>query len=94
MIRFGIIGGGGISDTHARAVSEVENAQVVAFYGANADKVTQLSSRYGGACYTSFDEFLNHKPMDAVSSVVLPGFMLRRNRLRRTWAARTSRETD
>ena len=66
MIRFGIIGGGGISDTHARAVSEVENAQVVAFYGANADKVVQLGSRYGGVCYSSFDEFLNHKPMDAV----------------------------
>ena len=66
MIQFGIIGGGGISDTHARAVSEVENAQVVAFYGANADKITQLSSHYGGAWYTNFDEFLNHKPMDAV----------------------------
>jgi len=66
MIQFGIIGGGGISDTHARAVREVENAQVVAFYGANADKVAELSSRYGGVCYSSFDEFLNHKPMDAV----------------------------
>jgi UDP-N-acetyl-2-amino-2-deoxyglucuronate dehydrogenase len=66
MIHFGIIGGGGISETHARAASEVENAQAVAFYGANADKVTQLSSRYGGARYLVFEEFLNHKPMDAV----------------------------
>jgi predicted dehydrogenase len=66
MFHFGIIGGGGISDTHARAVTELQNAQVVAFFGANASKVTELSSKYGGECYLDFERFLNHQPMDAV----------------------------
>ena len=66
MMNFGIIGGGGISETHARAVSEVDGAQVVAFCGANPQKVKELSSRYGGECYLNFEPFLNHQPMDAV----------------------------
>ena len=62
MIQFGIIGGGGISDTHARALTEVENAQVVAFYGANANKVAQLSSRYGGRAIPASTSFLITNP--------------------------------
>jgi len=66
MFHFGIIGGGGISDTHARAVTEIANAQAVAFFGTNAGKVAQLSSRYGGKSYPDLESFLSHKPMDAV----------------------------
>jgi UDP-N-acetyl-2-amino-2-deoxyglucuronate dehydrogenase len=66
MIHIGIIGGGGISDTHARAASEVDNVAVSAFFGANKDKVELLSAKYGGATYVDFDGFLNHKPLDAV----------------------------
>ena len=65
-MKFGIIGGGGISDTHARAVCEVENAEVVAFFGGNSEKVKQLSGKYGAKAYEDFDRFLNHQPMDAV----------------------------
>ncbi|HEV8370852.1 MAG TPA: Gfo/Idh/MocA family oxidoreductase [Pyrinomonadaceae bacterium] len=66
MFHIGIIGGGGISDTHARAAIEVDNAEVSAFVGANKDKVELLSQKYGGAAYVDFDSFLNHKPLDAV----------------------------
>jgi predicted dehydrogenase len=66
MIHIGIIGGGGISDTHARAVRQVEDARIVSFFGANPSKVEQLSETYGGVAYSDFEAFLNHEPMAAV----------------------------
>ena len=66
MINFGIIGGGGISETHARAVAETEGATVSAFLGENNEKVAQLGARYNAATFTDIDSFLNHTPLDAV----------------------------
>jgi predicted dehydrogenase len=66
MINFGIIGGGGISETHARAASEIEGVNVVAFCGANKEKVEALSSKYGGIPYADLPQFLTHEPLDAV----------------------------
>jgi UDP-N-acetyl-2-amino-2-deoxyglucuronate dehydrogenase len=66
MINFGIIGGGGISETHARAASEIEGVSVVAFCGANNEKVDALSQKYGGTAYRDLNQFLRHKPLDAV----------------------------
>lgn len=66
MINFGIIGGGGISETHARAASEIEGVKVVAFTGANREKVESLSNKYGGRAYADLPQFLTHEPMDAV----------------------------
>ena len=66
MFHIGIIGGGGISDTHARAATEIDNVATSAFVGANKDKVELLSKKYGGAAYVDFESFLNHKPLDAV----------------------------
>jgi UDP-N-acetyl-2-amino-2-deoxyglucuronate dehydrogenase len=66
MINIGFIGGGGISDTHARAASEVEGVAVSAFLGSNPDKVTKLVDKYGGTAYTSLESFLDHKALDAV----------------------------
>jgi UDP-N-acetyl-2-amino-2-deoxyglucuronate dehydrogenase len=65
-LNFGIIGGGGISDTHARAVTELEDAQVVAFYGDNPGKVANLGAKYDAPAFTDLSQFLNHRPMDAV----------------------------
>src|SRR6185369_4804520 len=66
MKHIGIIGGGGISDTHARAVREIDGVEIAAFYGDNYEKTAQLSQRYGGAVYPDFESFLNHRPMDFV----------------------------
>ena len=66
MIHIGIIGGGGISDTHARAVQEVDGAKVVAFVGTNREKVERLGQTYQGAAYKDLETFLTHKPMDVV----------------------------
>ena len=66
MKHIGIIGGGGISDTHARAARELEGVEIVTFYGDNFEKTAQLSERYGGAVYQDFESFLSHRPMDIV----------------------------
>jgi UDP-N-acetyl-2-amino-2-deoxyglucuronate dehydrogenase len=66
MVSVGLIGGGNISDTHARAVEAVAGAELAAIYGTNIDRVQRLSREYGGVAYADFDAFLAHRPMDMV----------------------------
>jgi UDP-N-acetyl-2-amino-2-deoxyglucuronate dehydrogenase len=66
-VRIGLIGGGNISETHARAASEIPGVSVAAVYGTNAEKVAGLSAQYGATPYADFDKFLSHKPMDLVA---------------------------
>ena len=65
-VSIGLIGGGNITDTHARAVRAVADAEVAAIYGTNPEKVQRLSKEHGGAAYTDLDSFLAHRPMDMV----------------------------
>src|SRR6516165_242776 len=65
-VSIGLIGGGNITDTHARAVRAVAGAEVAAIYGTNPEKVQRLSKEHGGAAYTDLDSFLAHRPMDMV----------------------------
>ena len=62
----GLIGGGNISDTHARAARAIPDVEISAIYGTNAEKVARLCSDYGGTGYQNFDAFLKHCPMDVV----------------------------
>ena len=66
MKHIGIIGGGAISDTHARAAREIDGVKVAAFYGDNYDKTAHLGDLYGGNVYRDFESFLNHRPLDLV----------------------------
>src|SRR5713226_681437 len=65
-IRAGLIGAGNISETHARALRAIPGAEVVAVYGANAQKVDRLCREHGGAAYHDFRAFLAHRPMEMV----------------------------
>jgi len=62
----GIIGGGNISETHARAAREIPGVELVAWYGQNQAKIRRLSELYGGTLYETFPSFLKQKPMDLV----------------------------
>ncbi len=66
MIQVGILGGGNISETHARAVQQTEDAEVAAVFGQNQEKAARLSKLYGGRVYESLQSFLDHQPMDMV----------------------------
>jgi len=51
MIQVGILGAGNISETHARAVQQIEGAEIVGVYGQNQEKAARLSQLYGGTLY-------------------------------------------
>src|SRR2546428_6664364 len=63
----GFIGGGNITETHARAARGVPGVEIAAIYGTNAEKVSRLSREHGGKPYSDFDQFLDHRPMDVVA---------------------------
>jgi len=67
VIHIGILGGGNISETHARAANEIEGVEIAAIYGRNQEKSARLSQLYGGTVYEDFEGFLEHRPMNMVA---------------------------
>ncbi len=65
-IHIGLIGGGNITETHARAARAIPGVEVSAIHGSNAEKITRLCHEYGGTPYQDFNAFLQHRPMDLV----------------------------
>ncbi len=63
----GLIGGGNISETHARAARAVPGVEIAAIYGTNPEKVRRISREYGGRPYSDFEQFLDHRPMNLVA---------------------------
>jgi UDP-N-acetyl-2-amino-2-deoxyglucuronate dehydrogenase len=66
MSYIGILGGGNISETHARAVRETPGNEIAAIYGPNQEKVARLGQLYGGKVYGDLQAFIEHQPMDMV----------------------------
>jgi UDP-N-acetyl-2-amino-2-deoxyglucuronate dehydrogenase len=62
----GLIGGGNITETHARAARAIPGARIVAICGTNAEKTSRLCHEHGAISYLDFNAFLNHRPMDLV----------------------------
>lgn len=65
-IHIGLIGGGNISETHARAARAIPGVEIAAVQGTNAEKIARICREHGGAPYHDFDSFLDHRPMDLV----------------------------
>ena len=63
----GLIGGGNISETHARAARAIPDVEIAAIFGTNAEKASHLCREYGGKPFCNFDEFLAHRPMELVA---------------------------
>ena len=63
----GLIGGGNISETHARATRAVTGVEIGAIFGTNSENVRRLCSEYGGTPYSDFEKFLTHRPMELVA---------------------------
>jgi len=62
----GLIGGGNITETHARAARGIPGVKISAINGTNAEKTARLCREHGGTPYQNFDAFLKHRPMDLV----------------------------
>src|SRR2546425_270815 len=65
-IHIGLIGGGNITQTHARAALAIPGVEIAAIYGTNSESVARLCSEHGGKPYLDFDAFLSHRPMNLV----------------------------
>ena len=70
MIRFAIIGAGGIARQHAEALSKLENTTITAVIDTNSEKAAALAGQYGGQVYGSLEDC--HKKADAVSILTPP----------------------
>ena len=66
ILHLGILGGGNISETHARAALDIEGVKIAAVWGQNAEKAGRLADLAGATSYQDLDAFLSHRPMDAV----------------------------
>lgn len=62
----GLIGGGNISETHARAARAIPGVEIAAVFGTNSEKVRRLCGEHGGKPYSDFAAFLAYHPMDLV----------------------------
>ncbi len=63
----GLIGGGNITETHARAARALPGVEIGAIHGTSAEKVGRLCREYGGRPYSELSQFLAHRPMDLVA---------------------------
>jgi len=66
-IRVGLIGGGNITGTHARAARAIAGLEIVAIYGTNTNRVESLCREHGGKPYQDLEAFLKHRPMEMVA---------------------------
>ena len=66
MLHAGFVGGGNITETHIRAALAIPEIRVAAICGTNEQKITALCQNYGGPAYTTFRDFLEHRPMELV----------------------------
>ncbi len=64
--RVGLIGGGNITETHARAARAIPGVEIAAICGTNSEKVHRLCRDHGGTPYLDLNAFLAHRPMDLV----------------------------
>jgi predicted dehydrogenase len=65
-MHIGLIGGGTITETHARAARAVSGVDIAAIYGTNAERIDRLCREHGGRPNRHFEAFLTHRPLDLV----------------------------
>jgi UDP-N-acetyl-2-amino-2-deoxyglucuronate dehydrogenase len=65
--KFGVIGTGMIGDFHARAIQSLANAELVGFYGTNAQKTAKLVEKYGSGSWHSLSKMLDSDDVEIVT---------------------------
>ena len=73
----GLIGGGNISETHARAALATPDVAISAIFGTNMQNVERLARDYGGKAFTDYNAFLAHKPIDLVMTTARAAVKIR-----------------
>jgi len=65
-VHIGILGGGNISRTHARAAQAIDGVEITAVCGQNVEKTRRLAADYASRAYQDLEAFLKHRPMEVV----------------------------
>jgi predicted dehydrogenase len=65
-LRIGLAGGGGITESHARA-ARAAGVEIAAVQGSNREKVDAICAQHGAQAFTDFDAFLACRPLDFVA---------------------------
>jgi predicted dehydrogenase len=73
-IRFGIIGCGGIANTHAEALLTIKGAKLIGICGGTPDEPKEFAAKYGIKSFNSTDELLESDEIDAVCICTPSGF--------------------
>lgn len=63
---FGLIGAGAIARSHARAISEIENAELKGVYSRTKSKADKIADQFSAIAYASLEELLQNKEIDIV----------------------------
>ncbi|MBA2713594.1 MAG: Gfo/Idh/MocA family oxidoreductase [Rubrobacteraceae bacterium] len=66
MLKFGILGCGVIGPHHARAISGLDGAELVATADVNPERAEKLAAEHGCSSYSSLGEMLSGADLDAV----------------------------
>ncbi|MDD2261985.1 MAG: Gfo/Idh/MocA family oxidoreductase [Clostridia bacterium] len=74
VIRYGIIGCGGIANTHAEALQQIKGAQLVGVSGCSAEEPVSFAKKFGIKSFDSTDLLLQSKKIDAVTICTPSGY--------------------
>lgn len=66
-IRFGILGAGTIGDVHARAIAELDGAELCAICDVKAARAEEYATKYGVKAYCEYEKMLADDEIDAIS---------------------------
>src|SRR5690242_9181950 len=67
MTKFAILGCGVIGPVHARAISRLSDAELVAVADRSLDCVEKLAAEHGARVYTDLQEMLDREDLDIVN---------------------------
>jgi myo-inositol 2-dehydrogenase/D-chiro-inositol 1-dehydrogenase len=65
-LRIGFVGTGGIANTHFDALSQLPEAQPVAFCDIDSERAERAAARFGGRAYTDWRTMLDAESLDAL----------------------------
>ncbi len=75
MIKIGVIGCGSISrQRHVYEYSHNKNVEIIGYYDFKQDRAEAMAKDFGGKVYSTVDELINDKNIDAVSVCVANAF--------------------
>jgi UDP-N-acetyl-2-amino-2-deoxyglucuronate dehydrogenase len=66
-VQVGIVGGGNISATHARAAAAIGDCQVAAVWGENRQRAAAIAQEHRARLFDDLNGLLAHRPLDVVA---------------------------